>query len=400
MNTRRTASPWIAAAFAFTLLPGAAQAYHLLTKSGACPNGFVFAADAPLAINIANASGVDAFRLSMAVVEVSSRISAVGGQSFDYTPLTIATDTFAIGDADGENEIGLADLSGTGAAGMGPTIVDLATCTIVEANVLLAQGTTWRWFVPSTYGEDYFNSNSVSGGERYAREVILHELGHNLSLAHTTDSYDFMNGGSSSTHARPWANRADEKRVEPLPDMRRALRALYGNGVAEKDVAALLTWFDDTTGASPAPQRLLCQPSKGVGFSAGLFDATCGVDAAGLAGSTTVCSGDTLYTRVAIPNYGTADMDVDIELWFSTDATLDRSGGADLQSPGVVAITVGSASSARRGLTFEVPAGLVPGASYYPIVFLNSGADYSLEESQDNNWIPLRGPVSVAAQCP
>lgn len=399
MKIRRTIG--LAAAVALQLsLPGAAHAYHLLTKAGACPNGFVFAADAPLAINIANASGADAFGLVMAVEEVSGRIGNVGGQTFDFTPLTIATDSFAIGDADGENEIGLADLSGTGAGGMGPTIVDLATCTIVEANVLLAQATTWRWFVPSEYGEDYFNANSVSGGERYAREVIVHELGHNLSLAHTTDSYDFMNAGSSSAHARPWSNRADEKRVEPLPDMRRALRALYGNGAEEKDVGALVTWFDDSTGVSPAPQRLLCQPSKGVGFSPGLFDQTCGVDAAGLPGSTTVCPGDTLYTRLTIPNYGTADMAVDIELWFSTDPTLDRSNGSDLQSPRVASITAGSASSARRGLTFEVPAGLTPGASYYPIAFVNSGVEYELEESQDNNWIPLRGPVSVAAQCP
>jgi hypothetical protein len=388
------------AALALTLLPDAAQAYHLLTKSGACPNGFVFAADAPLATNIANVSATDAPGLVKAVMEVASRISNVGGQSFDYAPFAIVSDPFAIGDADGENEVGLADLSGTGAGGMGPTIVDLATCTIVEANVLLAQSTIWRWFVPARYGEDYFNSTSVSGGERYGREVILHELGHNLSLAHTTDSYDFMNAGSATTHARPWANRVDEKRVEPLPDMRRALRALYGNAVAEKDVAALVTWFDDTTGASPAPQRLLCRPSTGVGFSVGLFDDTCGVDAAGLPGSSTMCSGDSLYTRVAIPNYGTDDMAVDIELWFSTDATLDRSGGTDLQSTTVVPITVGSGSSARRGLTFWVPAGLVRGASYYPIVFINSGAEYGLEESQDNNWIPLRSPVSIDPLCP
>lgn len=405
MNIYRTLMLYLGAAFTIalstiTLLPNNASAYHLLTKSGACPNGFVFAAAAPLAINITNASGADAFGLVMAVEEVATRISNVGGQSFNYTPFTIATDAFAIGDSDGENDIGLADLSGTGAGGMGPTIVDTSTCTIVEANVLLSQSTTWRWFVPSTYGEQYYNENSVSGGQRYAREVVLHELGHNLSLAHSNDSYDYMNSGSSSSHARPWSNRADEKRIEPLPDMRRALQALYGDGAAEKDVAALVTWFDDSTGANPAPQRLLCKPSKGVAFSPGFFDNTCGVNAVGQPGSTSVCPGDTLYTRFAVPNYGTTDMDIDIELWFSTDEQLDRISGADKQSPTVLATTTGARSSSRRGRTFEVPGALLPGTDYYPVIFMNTGSEYTAEESQDNNWIPLRSPVTVKQACP
>ena len=44
--------------------------------------------------------------------------------------------------------------------------------------------------------------------------------------------------------------------------------------------------------------------------------------------------------RFAIPNYGTTDMDIDIELWFSTDDQLDRTSGADKQSPTVLATTV------------------------------------------------------------
>lgn len=397
MNIHRSLKLSLAVtAAAIALSPGAASAYNLFTESGACPNGFVFAGNAPLAINIANASGADADGLTEAVEDVATRINNVGGQSFNYDPPTIATDAFAVGDADGENEIGLADLSGTGADGMGPTTVDLSNCTIIEANVLLSQR-AWRWYVPSEYGEDYYNANAVSGGDRYAREAILHELGHNLSLAHSGDSYDFMNSANSSSEARPWSNRANDKRIEPLPDMRRALRALYGNNVAEKDVAALVTWFDDSASETPAPQRLLCKPSLGTEFSSGFFDDTCGVDAAGQPGSTTVCGGDMLYTRVAIPNYGTANMNVDMELWFSADDQLDQTSGADIPSPTVVATTVSAASSARRGRRFEVPAGLTPGASYYPIVFMNTGADYATEESQDNNWIPLRTTVTA---CP
>jgi hypothetical protein len=394
----RRALPALVAAVVAVLPARPAQAYHLLTKGGACPAGFVFAADAPLSINIANTDSADSFSLVSAVEDVALRFNAVGGQTFDFTPLAITTDAFAIGDADGVNEIGLADLSGTGAGGMGPTIVDLNTCEIIEANVLLAMATDWRYEVPSFYGEDYFNSQSVSSGERYLREVIVHELGHNLSLAHSTDSYDFMNAGSSSTHARPWQNRADARRVEPLPDMRRALRNLYPGTAEERDIGALVTWYDDSTGDSPAPQKLLCSPSGGTAFSPSLFDDTCGVDAAGNPGSTTVCAGDSLYTRFAIPNYGNVDLGVTFELWFSADATLDRAAGSgDIASPRTVVDTIGASNSARRGIRFDVPAGLTPGATYYPIIFVNTGADYTLEESQDNNWIPLREAVTI---CP
>ena len=39
---------------------------------------------------------------------------------------------------------------------------------------------------------------------------------------------------------------------------------------------------------------------------------------------------------------------------------------------------------------------------YYPVLFLDSGADYTLEESQQNNAIPLRTKVHIktAAECP
>lgn len=378
-----------------------AQAYTLLTKSGSCPNGFVFAADPAYGVNTSlTADRTEAAALISAVGAVMDRFNLIGGQKMDFvTPPVEVTDAFAVGDADGAHEIGLADLSGTGAAGMGPTIVDLATCTIIEANVLIGAATSWRYEVPWVYGELYYNTNSVVAGERYLREVIVHELGHNLSLAHTTDSYDFMNGGSSTSHARAWANRQnDDQRIEPLPDMRRALRDLYPGTASETDIGVLVTWFDDSTGDSPAPQKLLCKPSGGIGFSPGLFDEHCGVNVAGAAGPTQVCPGDTLYTRFAIPNYGNVDLSPDMELWFSADDVLDRNvGSGDIRSATVVAHTVSASSSARIGVRFTVPAGLTPGGTYYPIIFANTGNSLALEENERNNWIPLRTPITI---CP
>jgi hypothetical protein len=384
---------------AISLHTAPAPAYHLLTKGGACPLGFTFPADADLDANISTAPDGIGQYLVGAVAIVSERIGQVGGQDFDYDNINVVFDTLAVGDSDGRNDVGLADLSASGAGAMGPAIVDLATCETIEANVLINEASTWQYFDPNDQGDDYYNAASVSGGERYLLPVLMHELGHNLSLAHSTDSYTYMNSGTSTTDGRAWSNRRDDKRVEPLPDERRALRDLYGNGATETDVAALVTWFDDTTGASPAPQRLLCNPSAGVDFAPGLFDASCGVDAAGAAGSRDVCIGQDVFVRVALPNYGTASMQVDVQLWFSANDNLNRTAGADIMSPTIKTLTISAASSARRGYTFELPAGLVAGVEYYPIIFVDSGASFNSEDSQQNNWIPLRRTIT-AQTCP
>ena len=47
-----------------------------------------------------------------------------------------------------------------------------------------------------------------------------------------------------------------------------------------------------------------------------------------------------------------------------------------------------------------MPGALLSGTDYYPIIFMNTGAEYTAEESQDNNWIPLRKLVTVKQVCP
>jgi hypothetical protein len=398
---------WTAGILAIVAAPDA-DAFDLLTKGGACPSGFVYPSDQSLTINLTFVAPANVFPFTDAVIDVAERVSQVGGQSFDYlTPFAVSNGGYAPNGPmnvfqNGVNEVGQAAL-GAGIAGMGAALVDLATCQTLEADVFLATGTNWLWGTPDQYGDDYFgaqNGTFVNGvWGRYGRPAILHELGHTLSLAHTLTGYSFMNATTW-----PWSNRASENQIEFLPDDRNALRVLYGNGVAETDLAALVTWFDTTVPVNGAAVgKLLCQPTGGTAFSPGIFDPTCGVDAAGAAGSTTVCPGDTLYTRYTAANYSTVALNVDAELWFSENSWLNMTAGADQLSPTAPATfnLVGNVAS-RRGVGFQVPLSVAYDTEYYPILHLNTGASLAGEESQQNNWIPLVGKIRIDTQanCP
>ena len=402
-------------------LSGGVSAFSLHEENGACPNGISWAGDQHLSVNIANA-GTSSLALSAAVIGVAERVSQVGGQSFDYVlPYGIETSAYAAPgggapDGDGVNEVGLADLSAFGALGMGPSTVDLATCHITEADVFIDSNTTWDFSVPDDglpadncgTEECYFNADRkrcTNGGQlsacpngpwsEYARPVILHELGHNLGIAHSDHSYSFMN-----YDVRPWTNRADEKRIEYLPDDREALRTLYPAATTEMDAAVTVTWFDNSPGnvsaSGAATGKLLCAPSTGVNYSPSIFDAVCGVDAAGNSGSTDVCPGDYLYVRYGIANYGTESLTVDERLYFSTNTWLDTAAGSDkLSLTAPAASVLNSQSSYRKGRKYQVPSTVNFNTDYYPILFIDSGADYAGEESQQNNWIPLRGKIHI-----
>lgn len=408
MKKRTLCAAWTAGVLAILAAPDAG-AFDLHTKGGACPNGFVYPSDQQLTINLTSVPAPNVFEFTDAVIDVAERVGQVGGQSFDYLlPYAVSNGGYASNGPmgvfqNGVNEVGQAAL-GPNVAGMGTALVDLVTCQTLEADVFIDTVTNWLWRTPDQYADDYFGATSgtfVNGvWGRYGRPVILHELGHTLSIAHTLTGYSFMN---STT--RPWSNRVSEAQIEFLPDDRNALRVLYGNGVAETDLAALVTWFD----ATPPPANgaaigtLLCQPTGGTAFSPGIFDATCGVDAAGAAGSTTVCPGDTLYTRFTAANYGTVALNVDAELWFSENSWLNMTAGADQLSPSAPATfnLVGNSAS-RRGVGFQVPVSVAYDTEYYPILHLNTGASLAGEESQQNNWIPLVGPIRIDTQanCP
>jgi hypothetical protein len=404
---------------AAALFPATGHAYSLLTEGGACPDGIRWASDQDLSINVANA-GFQAFAITGAMVAVADRIDQVGGQWFDYnSPYGVESDPYSTpgsGDTNGNgvNEVGLADLSALpGVLGMGPTEVDLVSCEITEGDVFLDSNAAWDFGVPADgrptdtcKDEDcYFDAARthcadgskietcpLETGVYWGRTVILHELGHTLGLAHSDHSYSFMN-----YEIRPFTNREDAKRVEFLPDDREALRELYGNTATEIDAAVATTWFDatDVSGSGAAAAKRLCKPSTGVAYSPSIFDEYCGVDAGGNAGAIRVCPGDDLYVRYALANYGTETLVVNEQLWFSRNSWLNTGAGADVVSPTVKPDrTLDPQSSYRLGRTFEVPSGLIWNRTYYPILFID-GDDLTNEESEQNNWIPLRARIKI-----
>jgi hypothetical protein len=100
------------------------------------------------------------------------------------------------------------------------------------------------------------------------------------------------------------------------------------------------------------------------------------------------------YRRYALVNYGTGDVAIDEELWFSTNDWLNTTAGAAKQSATNYGTqTLSAESSYRWGKGFRVPTTLSYGTEYHVIVKLNSGS--TSEESDQNNWIPMTGMVTV-----
>ena len=368
-------------------------------SDASCPDGYRYVADRALTFNAANVPAFDeALQFLSAAPAMADRINGIG-HVWSTAPYA------AGGVGNGINEVGDADLTlwpaSAGAIGYTETLEDPATCEIPEADVYIERAQT-TWYMPAHYLEPYYDATLtvLSGATSvyFARPAVMHELLHSFGLNHTSTSYSFLN-----YNYWPWANRDDDNlMVDPLPDDREALRHFYPGTATETDLGVTTTWFDSASiSKGAAIAKRLCKPSTGVDYSPSKFDATCGVDASGASGSTEVCPGDTLYVRYALVNYGTTDVTVDEELWFSQNDNLNRTAGADIVSPTQVTAHVASANSSYRwGRKYQVPSGLAWDADYYPILWLDTAG--LAERSSQNNWIPLRATVHVKAQtsCP
>jgi len=397
-------------ALAAFIAAGAASrgAAYDLDTSPSCPNGYRYPGDRNLTFNVSNVAVADQLQFVAAGRAAADRISTIGGHSFDFiTPYGLSSAPYAMGvnglNQNGVNEVGAADLTslGVGALGFGPTLVDDVTCEILEADVFM-EDTMLTWYMPDYYGVKFYDAGAYvdSGGARhwYGRPAVLHELLHTVGFEHSATSYAFMN-----YNVFPWANRSsDADMIDPLPDDREGMRDLYGNADSLTDVGVLTTWYDSThVNVGAAKGRLLCKPSSGVGYSPSKFDPTCGVDANGGDGPTDVCPGDNLYVRYALVNYGTTDVTLDEELWFSKNDNLNRTAGYDVVSPTTVTAHLSSANGSYRwGRVYEVPSGLDWDTDYYPILWLDTAG--LAERSDRNNWIPLRATIHVKPQasCP
>jgi hypothetical protein len=387
----------LAGALLTTFASTEAHAFHRMTADGECPGGVAWAGDHQFSVQaLALPDVAVALDLMTAAGDVMERINRVGGQSLDFSVML----HFVLPQVMDVDKLGLAPL-GPGVLGRATVWTNTDTCRIVDAEVMLDEARNWHWGQPEEIGRDYYDMTTrvTVGGVvmHQARPVLMHELLHAAGLAHSDDSYAFMNYGD-----HPYANRPDAARIDPLPDDREGLRRIYPTAGTERDVEVLNTWFDgdDISSTGAAEQKRLCQPSKGEAWSPDPYDTRCGIDAqTGAAGSTQVCPGDMLYVRYAMANDGNVAMNVDEQMWLSRDATLSRGPGGDLRSPTQPGTyLINGQRSVRTARRFAVPNGVAYGQSYHVIMFLDTGAQLGAEDSQQNNWIPLRGSIMVKSR--
>ncbi|MCL4233063.1 MAG: hypothetical protein KJ042_00930 [Deltaproteobacteria bacterium] len=165
-------------------------------------------------------------------------------------------------------------------------------CNIREVDIRFHTepgGKAWLWGVPGVY----YDPTSVSDNEWF-RPIALHEILHGMGLGHENDAFAMMNYWYSGEG--PFTNRATEYMIEPLPDDREGLLALYGTSDTERDVAIINSFVDPNELRDPdgngsydvAVMKKLCKPAKGSGWSVDEFGTWC----AATPNTTTVCPGD------------------------------------------------------------------------------------------------------------
>ena len=163
----------------------------------------------------------------------------------------------------------------------------------------------------------------------------------------------------------------------------------------ETDLAVLNTWFDaGDLDNNAATQKRLCKPSLGDGYG-DIFGGWCGVNNDGSWGDTEVCPDDILYVQYALANYGNTTLETTQELWFSTNDWLNTTAGVDVQSPTIRYRTLNPEESFREGRIYYVPSTVEYDTEYYVIINVETDG---VEESTQNNWIPLRGTIWVKSR--
>jgi hypothetical protein len=349
-----------------------------------------------------------------AVQQVVDQFNAIGGTSAKITKVETTTDPFVYnsGKKDGAIHVGFGTRDDIKDANDGENADGLtlparySDCTLKQADILFPdQDSTeggapvmWDFATPFGAGDErkfYDASSTDSDGSTWFRPSFLHELEHAWDFKHIQGEYTFM------THRHPagfpWANRPTGDAIRPLPYEAGVLRDLYPASGTRYDVAALNTWWGppNTADDKAGSQVDLCKPSLGSAFSDEVDATTCGVDGTA-SGSTGVCPGDELKTRVALANYSTKSMLVTTQLYFSADERWDSS---DIESTDAHQKSLDAATSGLSRRQFTVPA--LTAGTYRPILHTTSehaNADGSPDTaSLQSDWIPLRGTVTVGS---
>jgi hypothetical protein len=359
--------------------------------------------------------------MATAVGDIDARIAAMGATSAKVTSLVRTTNAFhfqvAYGDTRPTIHVGFVDdlpekedQDGTTLASTKRAITD-GPC---ETHIAVVEtGHSWNYGTPlSTGAVDPAHPDQVmyyeagrddAQGKDWFRDAYLHELLHAFNLDHTHEGYAFMNYGE-----RPWARGASDKAARPLPDDVEHIRALYPAAGTFDDVSVLNTYYDpdQTSGTgpnAPAKQFMLCAPSKGGSFAADKFGATCGSDS-----SQSVCTGDTLRSRVAFANTSTEAVDVTVRYWLSSDDVWDPTDLlSDTQpasrhfshtSSGLISDpwTVPDVGTLLKAAAPSGSSQPVGDRTYHVIARVEAT---TASGATMHDWIPLRGTITVPKTC-
>lgn len=227
------------------------------------------------------------------------------------------------------------------------------------------------------------------------RPAFLHELLHAFGRwQHVENDYSFLNN-SPGTGGYPWANRASDDAVRPLPEDARWLRHEYvGANAGSDDISVLDTWYEQQPDdSSKSEQVALCQPSLGTAWSSSVAGApvfnggpgvSCGTDQS-VAGSSLVCPGQTVRTRFAVANRSPGSLSISAQFALSTDEHWDST---DAISTTTNQQTVAGETSKLWEVTWKVPD--YPGSTarvlLHPLVRITA-------PGAPADWIPLRGSI-------
>ncbi len=359
-----------------------------------------------------------------AVQRVVDQFNAIGATSAKITKVETTTDpfVFASGNKDGAIHVGFgtrddikAANNGNDADGLTGPAEATADCSIKQADILFPDqnspdadsGATVMWDFGTPFGthdgRKFYDATATdSASSTWFRPSFLHELEHAWGFKHVQGEYTFM------THRLPagfpWANRPSKDSVRSLPYEVGVLRSLYPASGTRYDVAALNTWWGPpyTTDDDAGSQIDLCKPSRGDAFSDAVDGSdttglTCGVNSTKtVAGSTEVCSGDTLRTRYTLANYSTASMNVTTILSFSTDEQYTNDSSEPKSSDAGHDVLDAESSDVFQQ-SFTVPP--LAAGTYRPILYTISEDEAADANSVKADWIPLRGTITVPASC-
>jgi hypothetical protein len=360
----------------------------------------------------------DAEEVMNAMSDIHNVMNNIAGVDFDIQ-IAQTSEPFTFGVAVGETtptlHVGFIvdpDVADGGAAVTTPTPKSEG-CRYQEQHMMVRDQTLvskkWAWDEPSADLVPWYLAGQFYGGERSFRMIYIHELMHALGFKHVNDTYSMLNNQD-----RPFFNTEPGGMIRPLANDIAALRRFYpkaGANVAEAEVRLTNSWFvgDQAANATAAaPQLGNCVPSAGgetfadrwgakpTGGSATVYDPdgipTCGITSDGLADSAVMCPGDTVRAEVTVMNTGTLDLDLDMELWFSTDDVLSAD---DVRSDTTRATKALAGNSNNRKKKYEVPA-LSTGE--YFVISKVIGTPGNGAPSTDD-WIPLRGTITITDTC-